>query len=493
MKKIEYLQTGQTARLLDHKTIEEYKIPSLILMEHAAIESIREIKNHICMNQKKICIACGPGNNGGDGLAIARNLIKENIYPSLLIPKIEKMSKDEKIQWDSLSCFDLEIVTDINDLKHFDICIDCLFGNGLSRDITGYYQNVIETINQSGSYVISIDIPSGIHATTGKSMNCHIVSDLTIALDCYKEGLFINDGLTASKKCISVDIGIPHDLHSNFMINETLVKQYLPPRPSHSHKGTYKKALMIGGSQSMHGALYYSAKACYRSGIGTLTCMIPECIYPIFASKISFAMNKVMPCENGYFKEGIVPDLQPYSLISIGNGMSLNKSTIQMVQHVLHSDKTVILDADALWACKDHKEWLNRKETTILLPHIKEMTYLCDASISQILSNPFEIVKDFCRNHPNCILVLKSSLSIIGYKDKIYLLNQPNSALAKGGSGDILCGIVTGLCGQTNDYEKAVVCATYIHNQSVPNLDAACCLPDECIDTIPEIFKKLRT
>ena len=184
MKKIEYLQTGQTARLLDHKTIEEYKIPSLILMEHAAIESIREIKNHICMNQKKICIACGPGNNGGDGLAIARNLIKENIYPSLLIPKIEKMSKDEKIQWDSLSCFDMEIVTDINDLKHFDICIDCLFGNGLSRDITGYYQNVIETINQSGSYVISIDIPSGIHATTGKSMNCHIVSDLTIALDC---------------------------------------------------------------------------------------------------------------------------------------------------------------------------------------------------------------------------------------------------------------------------------------------------------------------
>lgn len=491
MKRIEYFQTGDIARQLDTKSIQEFQIPSLILMEHAAIASIQEIKKHISIHQS-ICILCGPGNNGGDGIAIARNLAQENIFCDVLIPAADHMSKDEFIQYQSCRAYPIHFYFEIESFNSYDIIIDCLFGNGLSRNIQGKYQEIIEKVNQSHAYVISIDLPSGIHATSGKKLGCAIQANLTIALDCFKEGHFINDGLFYSNKAVSVDIGIPHELHTNYMITETLASQFLPVRQNHSHKGVFKKALMIGGSQSMHGALCYSAKACYRSGIGTLTCMIPDCIRDIVAQKMSFAMNLCMPSENGKFKEDLKLSFDSYSILAIGNGMGQQKSTIQMVQQVLSSSKPVILDADALWALKGHTEWLNRKETTILLPHIKEMTYLCDASISDIKENPFEVVRKFCRQHSNCILVLKSSCSIIGHKETLYVLNQPNSALAKGGSGDILCGIVTGLCGQTEDYEKAVVCACYIHNQSVPDIDAASVLPDECIDCIPYVFQKLR-
>ncbi|MGM9946959.1 NAD(P)H-hydrate dehydratase [Floccifex sp.] len=491
MKRIEYFQTGDMARQLDTKSIQEFHIPSLILMEHAAISSIQEIKKHISIHQS-ICILCGPGNNGGDGIAIARNLAQDNIFCDVYIPTADHMSKDEYIQYQSCCVYPIHFYHEIQSLDSYDIIIDCLFGNGLSRNIQGKYQEIIEEVNQSHAFVISIDLPSGIHATSGKKLGYAIQADLTIALDCFKEGHFINDGISHSNQLISVDIGIPHEFHTNYIVNETLARQFLPTRQNHSHKGSFKKALLIGGSQSMHGALYYSAKACYRSGIGTLTCMIPDCIGDIVAQKMSFAMNLRMPDENGKFKENLTVDFNPYSILAIGNGMGQQKSTIQIVQQVLSSLKPVILDADALWALKGHTEWLNRKETTILLPHIKEMTYLCDASISEIKENPFEIVRNFCLQHPNCILVLKSSCSIIGHKETLYVLNQPNSALAKGGSGDILCGIVTGLCGQTEDYEKAVVCACYIHNQSVPSIDAASVLPDECIDSIPLVFQKLR-
>ncbi|MDD7281835.1 MAG: NAD(P)H-hydrate dehydratase [Erysipelotrichaceae bacterium] len=492
MKQIQYFQTGPKARELDSQSIQQYNIPSLILMEQAAIESAKIIKQQISSHQK-ICVLCGPENNGGDGLAIVRNLLKDDIQCDVYIPNIDKMSHDEQIQYHALSYYSLTYIDETHNFDEYDVIIDCLFGNGLSRNITGVYKKIINKVNQSNAYVISIDLPSGIEATTGKKLGCAIKANLTIALDCFKEGHFINDGYIYSGKCVCVDIGIPHSLHTQYIINEALVTKLLPQRNDNSHKGTFKKALMIGGSLSMQGALCLSAKACYRSGIGTLTVMIPDVIYPVIAGKMDFAMTICRNSLNGYFSNAQDMELEPYQIIAIGNGMGRNKTTIEMVHKILETDKPVILDADALWAIQNHEEWLNRNAPTILLPHIKEMTYLTSYSVSQILEDPFRIIKEFSNVHKNCITLLKSNISIVGYQDELYVLNQANSALAKGGSGDILCGIVTGLCGQTNNYISAVVSACYVHNQSANlDLDCASVMPDDCINNISNVLMTLR-
>ena len=500
MKRFEYIQTGQEAREFDRIAIQEYKIPSLILMEHAALESIKEIKKYISLNQN-ICILCGPGNNGGDGIAIARNLYKEGILSNLYLPVEEKMSIDEKIQFDSISKLSIPYTTDIEQamdyISHADVIIDCLFGNGLSRNIEGKYAQLIQKVNDTNAYTISIDIPSGIHATTGKMLGCAIQANLTIALDCFKEGHVIQDGIMYCGQLVSVDIGIPDHLHTHYYVNEDLISSILPKRSNQGHKGTYKRGLMIGGSQSMHGAITLAARACYQSGIGTLTLMIPQSIGDIIAKKMDFAMNLRMKDKDGFFDQlnqnELMETIQKYNIVSVGNGMGQNQETIHIVKSVLSTNVPAVIDADGIWALKDQRECLNRDAITILTPHIKEMSYLCDDSVKEILSHPFDTVKKFCQTYPNCIVVLKSSMSIIGYQDQIYAMNRPNSALAKGGSGDILCGIVTGLCGQTDDYMKAVVCACYIHSKSAEmDKDPASVQPDDCIDHISNVFQELR-
>lgn len=503
MNQIKYVHTADIARKVDYQAINEIKIPSMVLMEHAAMEATNIIIQKIRENSR-ISILCGPGNNGGDGLAIARLLNEKGISSNIYVPSLEKMSVDEKYQYDILSNLSIECIdsieTIIQEIKYSDFVIDCLFGNGISRDITGDYQQLIEAINDSPAYVFSIDVPSGLQATTGKILNVCVKADETIALDCFKNGFFINDGNEVCGKITCVHIGIPQALHKKYptyYIDKSLVQDILPKRSDFSHKGTYKKALMIGGSQSMHGAITLAAKACYMSGIGTLTLMIPESIGDILAKKMEFAMNLRVKDRNGFmdFEEylKIENELDKYGLISIGNGMGQNQNTVKIVESVLKKEIPTIVDADAIWALGQNIDLLKRNTPIIVTPHIKEMSYLCKKSTREILSDPFTILDEFIKLYPSVVVVLKSSTTIISSKQGTYVLNEPNSALAKGGSGDILCGIITGISGQTDEYLKAAVCGAYIHSQSAKkDIDPASYQPEDCIQEIPNVFKKIR-
>lgn len=493
--------TAAQARLADKTAIHEHKIPSLILMEHAALGCTKIIQKHLQPGDQ-ILILCGPGNNGGDGLAIARLLQRPCI---VYAPKASSMSNDERIQWAMLEKNEQVHFSSFEEtlslMQNADMVIDALFGNGLSRNIEDNYKTLIDAVNASNAFVISIDINSGLDATTGKILNTCIISDLTICLDCIKTGQLINDGKKVCSKLECLSIGIPQTIHASLktaiLLDSEEAKQLLPRRSNDGHKGTFGKALMIGGSYAMHGAITMAARACYQSGIGTLTCFVPNCIHDILAQKMEFAMLKNGDDIDGYFSKDAAQKLSneigKYDIVTIGNGMGQLESTKAMVQKALQLSTCTLFDADACWAIREHPELLRQDFSIILTPHIKEMTYLCHRSLSEILQDPFGTVQEFCTSYPNCTLVLKSDITLIGHKDQMYVLHQPNSALAKGGSGDILCGIIAGLYGQCRNAFQAAAIGTYIHSCCAKQKkDPACFMPEDLIHQIPSVFQSLR-
>lgn len=500
---IKYIHNADIARKIDASAINEYHIPSLLLMEHAAQSVVNIIEKEINKNQY-ICVLSGPGNNGADGMAIARLLNHDGYIVYVHAPSEKSMSHDELIQFQMVKSLKINYSQDIEKtikvLKEKPIVIDCLFGNGLSRNIEGTYQTLIESIPNK-SYVYSVDMPSGIHATTGEIMNVAIKANKTIALDCFKEGHWIYPGKEYCGELVCADITIPEFIHKQYeksiYVNKELIQKLLPKRENHSHKGSFGKALMIGGSYQMPGALALATSACAHSGIGTLTIMEPDCIGDILFQKTNFAMH-IRTCDkDGHFDASacdiLEENINNYDIISIGNGMGRNNETKALVQKVLQSNKTVVLDADAIWAIQDNVKLLKREANTILTPHAKEMTYLCNKTTQEILKNPFQTTQQFILNYPNCTLILKSDICYIASKEKEYLYSNPNSSLAKGGSGDVLCGILTGLAGNKIHPADAAACACYIQNACASmDMDSAVIGPDNLVNQLDTVFKSLR-
>lgn len=488
---------AEQARFIDRRATEKYHIPSLLLMEHAAIRLFHSIKEAT----QPLCIVCGPGNNGGDGMALARLLYQADI-PFTLFLYAQTLSETQHIQLDILNALSIDIITDLDKgldaIKHSQTIIDCLFGNGLSRDIEGDYYTIIDTINHCSATTISVDVPSGLDATTGTVRGIAVKADQTFALDCFKEGLFSKEGAETAGTLSCLDIGIPHEPDDGMIwIDQEVAKACLPSRSPFSHKGSHGKALLIGGSQSMPGALSMAARACYASGIGTLTVMLPACIDDLFSTKFDSAMRIVAPEENGTFATEAVEllerSLSDYELIAIGNGMGRTEVTKKMVAAVLQSSKAVLLDADAFWAIQDQTELLNRQAPTLLTPHIKELSYLLKEDPAGIADHPIEAARRFSSLFPQATLILKSSVTVISKANRQALLYAPNSALAKGGSGDILCGILAGCYGQRKDDFESAMIAVYLHSQCAQTKkDPAVAGPDDFIECLDQIMQTLR-
>lgn len=474
-------------------------------MEHAAIECVNFIRSYI-NHRQQVFILCGPGNNGGDGLAIARLLHLENYNVVCYCPKKQYMSDAEKVQFEIIQNLQIPFTHDYDEaiewIHSSPFLIDALFGNGLSRAIEGNYRLLIEASNQTDNLIFSVDIPSGIHATKGTILGCAICADYTISLDCFKVGQWIRDGIDLCGKKVCVDIGIPYMLHKNALdpiqvLDKEWVRSIFPQRSHSSHKGIFGKALMIGGSASMPGAISMAAKACYHSGVGTLTLMVPNCIADLLAMKLDVAMLLRGSSHNETFDRSAVGllknSIDKFTHVSIGNGMQKNSATEALLDCALHSDLPVIIDADAIESAGKHLDWLYREAPVILTPHMKEMSDLTGKSIDDILTQPFDCVRNFCSEFPNCVLVLKSDQTLIAHGHEIYVLDAPNHALAKGGSGDLLCGIITGLYGQCCDAFTAAICGVYLHSLAgKSDLDGAVFQPDDLIQNLDSAFKQMR-
>lgn len=501
-----YIESAEQARRSDQCAIQEYGIPSLVLMEHAArgcAEQIRKLFPH----PVPVLILAGPGNNGGDGLAIARLLDHAGWKQvRLFLPPESKMSPDEAVQARMVRKLGLTCTTELSQalswLQQSELVVDALFGSGLSRPLGGDYAALVEAVNQSPVPVIAIDIPSGLHGTSGEVMGTAIKAAYTFALDCIKEGELIQQGPAHAGTIIPLDITIPEAIHQSVawparLLDASTAASCLPARPNDSYKGTFGKALMIGGSSRMHGALLMAARACEESGIGTLTLFLPACIGDIAAMRMDEAMLLRAPDADGVFSDEAVAFFEKmapaFTVISIGNGMQKGPSQQKLVDAVLQSDKPVVIDADAIELAARSPYLKTRTAPFLITPHVGEMSQLTGVPICQLEADPLPAIRSFLETHPQGTLLFKSDSLWIGHGNELFYFSHPNAALAKGGSGDLLCGLCTALAGQSPDLFKDALAAVWLQSQAArTDKDTACFGPQDWLSRLPAAFKALR-
>ncbi|MDF1697967.1 MAG: NAD(P)H-hydrate dehydratase [Saprospiraceae bacterium] len=478
----------QQTRDADQFTIIDEPISSIELMERASKAFVEAIEKHLDTNQS-IAVVCGSGNNGGDGLAVARILSWKgyDVYPFLF--KIgSQLSQDCKINSQKIdSIITIEKESENIDFQSFDIIIDGLFGSGLSRPIEGWVGHVVDLINASGARVFSIDIPSGMSCDRLLEGNHIIKSDLVVSFQRPKLSFFQPESSPYIKLWEVVDIGLSESyiqsLPSEHFVIDRTVSNLLLDRPRYSHKGNYGHALIIAGAKGKMGAAILCAGGCLRSGVGLLTMHIPACGLDVMQGARPEAMCTVDPHAYHF---STAPDVSKYTCIGVGPGIGLSLETKAALVHLMNTAEIpMVLDADALnIISSDHTLLALIPEHSILTPHPKEFERLTGAWKSSL--ERLEKQKQFSKMH-RCIVVLKDADTVVtDALGNAYFNTTGNSGMATGGSGDVLTGIVTGLMAQGYNSLLAALLGVYFHGKagdSVADLKGKnACIASDLVD-----------
>lgn len=485
-------------KLLDKKTIEEFGIPSLVLMERAGLEVFKILQKEFYFN--KILILCGTGNNGGDGLVLARLFHSINKKVTvILVGGDNKRTSENNHQLNLVKKLGIEILEYNNniDFDNYELIIDSIFGVGLTRNIEGIYFDIIKKSNESNSFKVAIDIPSGIDADNGKILGICFKSNITITFALPKIAHYSDQCIDYIGDLYIVDIGIPEFYHKDVntvLIDNNLIKNiFCSERNKNSHKSTFGKHILIGGSIGLTGAVTLALKSSLISGTGLVYGIVPDEIYNITASQIPSAM--IFPISNNKIYELI----ENSNCISIGNGMGNNPENIKILKYLMENyTKTLILDADAINYISQNPEILkNRKYSTIITPHVGELSKLLNITTNEIQEDRIKAVNTFFDKFDNkTILVLKGAKTIISDKKNIYINSSGSPSLARGGSGDILSGIIGSMICQYDNIINSVILSVYIHglvgqiiSEKINDINI---IPENIIDYIPIAFNNIK-
>jgi len=468
---MKYLLDSVQMKAADRYTIEVKKIPSISLMERAARAAAEEISK-LYQGHGEILVVCGSGNNGGDGFAAAR-FLKERGYRVrvVFVGKKEKRTIETSAQWDLCEKAKIKIQTEIGDAI-FAVVADAVFGIGLSREVTGEYAEVIKRMNALGGIHVAIDIASGISADTGAKLGTAFRADYTITFAYGKLGQFLYPGADYSGKVIVRDIGIkgPKEARREYVrtYGKNAIRKHLPARAKHSNKGTYGKALIVAGSPGMAGAAYLAGLAAYRSGAGLVR------IYTAAANRV--VLQELLPeailttYEDGSFDGAALSECIKWAdYIAAGCGLGTGVTSAEMIRRLLQEATCpMILDADGLNILSQHKDWIYgyRGSGLILTPHLKEMSRLTGQEVGAIASNLIKTAADFSKTY-GVICVLKDSHTVVTAKEGPAYLNLSGTpAMAKAGAGDVLTGILLGLCCNHLEIQEAARLGVYLHGKS---------------------------
>ncbi len=500
---MKYVTDAKEAKQIDSISINEIKIPSLVLMERAALGIVDEIKkrySNLCCDQTvfesenkkksagikitdlRILVVAGMGNNGADGVAAARMFTHDGIKTDIkLIGNIDHASEEMKRQLEIADNLGISFVTDM-EKNEYDIIIDAIFGIGLSREIAGEYKEIIEKINNSRAYVVSADISSGVNATDGKILGTAVKADMTVTFGSLKRGMMLFPGAAYSGEIKVKDIGFPQKAVESvspkaYILEKSDLCNLLPQRKMRTNKGSYGRVLVVAGCDTMCGACYFSAAAAYRSGCGLVRILTAKENMQVLKTKLPEA---IIGSYDEEFEEGI--DFTPKKevegainwadVIVIGPGLGKSMKAKALVKRILKvEDKTVVIDADGLNILA---EFIKNKEQSfdklgtnfILTPHLKEMSRLVGKTTDDIKNDmPY-----FATAQAECSIVLKDARTIVGEGrnvsgGKIYINTSGNNALATGGSGDVLSGIIAGIAAQDKEIKPALAAAlgVFIH------------------------------
>jgi NAD(P)H-hydrate epimerase len=464
--------SAESIRAWDAYTMQHEPIASIDLMERAADSCFTWLENNGYLG-RSFSIYCGKGNNGGDGLALARLLSAQNCPVTVHILEFGYIgTEDFQVNLARLHQTPVE-VRFIQGEEHFyrlspeDVVVDALLGSGLNRALDGVTAQLVEHINGSGNEVISIDIPSGLFVSRSSCGNMIIRASHTLSFQTWKPAFLLAENEEWVGQVHILDIGLLPAFLLNIrseatLLDPSIVRDIYKPRQPFSHKGNFGHALLVAGSHGKIGAAVLSGRACLRAGAGLLTVSVPACGYGILQTSIPEAMVLTDEDENIHTKLP-VGGLDKYSVIGVGPGIGTTDRTAGFLHDLLDAyRRPMVIDADALNILAANPGWMAAiPPYSILTPHPKEFERLFGASTDDYAR--LDKAREMARKH-QCIVVLKGHHTFIAMPGgKSYFNSTGNAGMAKGGSGDALTGILTALLGQSYSPGEAALLGVYLH------------------------------
>ena len=504
--------TATQMQALDRRTILEARVPSLTLMERAGSGTTDFIERRFGpLPAKRVTVVCGKGNNGGDGLVVARLLRQHRAAVTvLLVAPAASLSRDAAVMYRrwlrtggksaTKSFQSIDQVAPI--LSGSDVIVDALLGTGLSTEVTGAYREAITLMNRTGKPIVAVDMPSGIHADDGAVLGDAVQAMATVTFGLPKLGLYVGAGIDCAGSVQVVDIGIPeayvNDIESRILLmTESAVRAALPTRPISAHKGTFGHAGILAGSAGKTGAAALAAKAALRTGAGLVTVGVPASVNDVLEAKLLEAMTFPLPETKartlgraGF--DRILAFIQTRTAVAIGPGLSTHPETVELLQSLMkHLDRPSVLDADALNALASRASLLTECKTPpILTPHPGEMARLDSGATSQsVNADRLGTARRFARER-GVFLVLKGARTVVARPDGLLMICPTgNSGMATAGAGDVLTGMLVGLLAQGVPSWEAACAATYVHGAAgdlaARRLGSAGMIASDIVEQIP--------
>ena len=473
--------TSAQMRIAESLCVEREGITYLELMERAGRESAAIIMKHT--EPCNVLVLCGKGKNGGDGFVIARHLSQAGYKVKILLVNGQPKAEDALEMYSQIDKFSVDTdfyIDSIDDIKNSldfaDIFVECIFGTGFAGAPDARTARLIYAINESGKDIYSIDIPACVDCDNASVSGTAVKATVTVAISALKNAHIMKSTARYCGKIEIADIGITADEHIGTgsdiisFIDETEVKKILPERPAAAHKGTFGHALNICGSKRMQGAAVLAAKGACRMGAGLVTAAFPDAAYNAVSAKLTEPLLLPLPCdEKGFLTadayEEISEKMQKATAILAGCGLGLTTGTKQIIKLLLlNSQVPVVLDADGLNIVAENPESLDKSSSNIVItPHPGEMSRLCGKTIEEITENPVRSALLFAKEH-NITVVLKGANTVVCAPGcPVYINSTGNSGLSRGGSGDLLAGMIVSLLAQGMSTFSAACCAAYLH------------------------------
>ncbi len=467
------LFTTKQIATLDQFTIQNEPITDVDLMERASMQITNWLIQRFSTEQKMVFFA-GPGNNGGDALAVARQLAELDFVCEVYRMATGKELKGSSaINWKRLEeqgkvkLSEMTSMKDFPELEDDDVIVDGLFGSGLSRPLEGLATEIISRLNQITNTIIAIDIPSGLMGedNTANDPDKILRADFTLTFQFPKVSFLFaeNEQFVGDWKVLPIGLhedGIAAEPTPFHFIQKEDIHAIMPVRSRFDHKGTFGHALLIAGSYGKMGAAVLASKACLRSGVGLLTTHVPRLGYNILQTAIPEAMASVDQ-HDSVFTE--TPKIESYSAIGVGPGLDQKQNTRKALCALIETSKVpLVIDADALNILSVQKEWLDKlPEGSILTPHPGEFKRIAGETENSYQRLETQIA--FSEKH-RCIVVLKGAFTTVSLPDgNVYFNSTGNPGMATGGSGDVLTGIILGLLAQGISSAEAAIMGVYLH------------------------------
>ncbi|MER3456134.1 MAG: bifunctional ADP-dependent NAD(P)H-hydrate dehydratase/NAD(P)H-hydrate epimerase [candidate division GAL15 bacterium] len=513
------LVTASEMRELEQRAVREAGLPTLVLMEHAG-RAVAQVTWRLLRERggSRVAVVCGKGNNGGDGLCAARHLANAGVAVRVyLLAGDQDVEDDAAVNLRTLRAAGVGVDNVVGPVDTSlramavgaDVVVDAIFGTGFRGSAVGLPARAIEAINDCGLPVVSVDVPSGLDADTGKVEGACVRAQVTVTMGLPKVGLFVYPGAAYCGQVVVADLGLPRRmvLEAPALPTEVAtaaqVSWRLPPRAPDTHKGTYGRVLMVAGSARFPGAPKLAALGALRCGAGLVRLLVPECIFPAVASSALEFMPAALPDQEGALApsalEALMEFAQDADVVAAGPGLTTAEGVAHLVRRLVEvCDRPLVLDADALNVLRgQHALLRSARAPVVITPHPGELARLLGVSTSEVQRARLEVARSTARLL-GAVTLLKGARTVVASPEGRVVVNPTgNPGMASGGMGDVLTGAVAAFIAQGLVPFEAAWVAAYLHGLAADLLaeergDRGL-LAHDVADRIPEAIYRVRT